>query len=402
METINKNNEIGYRIFPKLVTFITSANAYPMGKRSWGNRPRVSFILKKPSDKDGRRTFQVLRRTTPPGGKPVHQVIQDERILALNIAFKRGSLKLAQCEIQAELVVKDMLEAVKAKLPRPVFNEENREALSAYWEKEYAARRLVDPEAGQNRLRRAVESVGSLSLYSSSRSDLQKAVNRKYQDNRQRSIVDALNQILKFLGRDFELARHEEIEKDIRHLTVPEFHKVLNYVENPIDRTLEQVGFYTGLRQGEIFALTLESIADDRVFSKMQMDRYLNKRPTKRKRVKQRQIYIIPGGRQAVEEWAKLPMSIKKEWRNRKHSEVFMNACKKAFPEIQEKHCTFHDLRHSFAVYLVSHGANITQVAQCLNNSVAVCEKYYSGYVLHDETISTLDRIIKNASVVER
>lgn len=372
-----------------------------MGKRIWGNRPRVHFILKKPSEKDQRRTFRVLKRTTPLGGKPSHESVQDERIEALNKALLSGSLGRDQCLIQAELVIDDLTAQAKAKLPRAVFNEENRKALEHYWEKEYASRRLADPDAALNRLKRAIEAVGPLSLYSAPREKLQKAVNAKYEDNRQRGVISALNQVLAFLGRDIELLQHAEVIGEIRYLTPDEFAEAQRYVADPIDRLIQKVGFVTGLRQGEVFALTLESIQGVRVFSQYQMDRELDRRRTKARQETRRRVYVLEGGRPALEEWARLPLSIKKEWRNRKHAEIFMRACEKAFPGRPEKHCTYHDLRHSFAVYLASNGVSTTHIAKCLNNSVVVCERYYSGFVLQDETIDSIERIMNSAPVAQ-
>lgn len=367
-----------------------------MGKKLWGNRPRINFILKKPDDR--RRTFQVLKRTVREGQKPTHEAVDNERIRAINASLLNGIQDAATCEIQVREIMAELQAIERRHIPRIVHNEENARILEAYWEREYASRNLSDPQAARNRLFRSVEAVGSLSLFSASRESLQKAVDKKYRDNRQRDIIAALNQILRSIGRPIELVKRKEIVSDVHYLTPEEFADAQSYVENPIDRLLQSVGFHTGLRIGEIFALTPEGVQGAQFFTQFQIDRQLDKRATKRGSAKRRKIYVLPGGEALVREWARLPMREKLKYRSRKHAEVLKAACVKAFPDQTDKHIVFHDLRHSYAVFLVSRGVSISQVAQCLNNSAAVCERYYSGFVLKDETIESIKRIIETSA----
>lgn len=364
-----------------------------MGKNTWGNRPRINFILKKPGN--GRRTFQILKRTVRPGETPKHVAIQNERLAAINSSLLAAIQDVRACEIQCREVIADLMKVERQRLPRIVHNEENLRVLQGYWDKEYQDRKLTDPDAAFNRLARAIESVGSLSLYSASKGQLQKAVNKKYRDNRQRDIVATLNQVLTFMGRAIELDRHDEIMNDVAYLTPEEFERTQKHVIDPLDRLLQRTAFVSGLRVGELFALTPESAMGAQFFSQFQLDRQLERRHTKRKLAKRRSIYILPGGEPAFREWSGLAPKTKKTIRNRRHADVLKAACQKAFPERPDKHVVFHDLRHSYAIYLVSRGVSTTQVAQCLNNSSAVCEKFYSGFVLKDETIETIKRIIE-------
>lgn len=366
-----------------------------MGKNIWGDRPRINFVLKKPSEKDGRRTFQVLKRTVTKDRPIKHERIENERLTAINASLLNGIQDAVACEIQAREVISDLMKIERQRLPRVVHNEENQRLVQSYWDREYSDREVLDSKAAYNRLVRAAEAVGNLSLFSASRQELQKAVNAKYKDNRQRDVVSALNQLLSFCGRGIELIRREEIIDDVRYLTESEFNTVQKHVEDGLDRLLQRVAYVTGLRQGELFALTPDSTLGAQFFSQHQIDRQLQRRQTKRRLAKKRQIYVLPGGEDAFREWANVPKKLKLEYRNRKHAEVLQRACQKTFPNHEEKHIVFHDLRHSYAIYLVSRGVSLTQVAQCLNNSYAVCERYYSGFVLKDETIENIKRIIE-------
>lgn len=364
-----------------------------MGKSIWGNRPRINFILKKP---DGsRRTFQVIKKRVKKDYKPEYETVRNERIDAINAALLNGLQNFETCEIQLREVMAHLQEIERQKVPRVVHNEENQRALQAYWDKEYADRDLIDPKAAYNRLARAVEAIGELSVYSASLKELQKAINGRYRDNRQRDAAAALNQILAFIGRGIELKRRDAIIGDVHYLTKEELLEAQKHVESELDRLVQSAAFHTGLRMGELFAMTPESVRGAQFFSQYQLDRQLDLRATKRKLAQRRPVYVLPGGQESVTAWANLPKKTKAEMRNRKHAEVLKRACQKAFPAREDKHVVFHDLRHSYAIYLVSRGVNLTQVAQCLNNSVAVCERHYSGFLLKDETIESIKRIIE-------
>lgn len=364
-----------------------------MGKNIWGDRPRVNFILKKPGN--GRRTFQVLKRVIRKGESPKHEAIENERIKAINSAFMNGLQDQDDSEIQVREVMADLQKIEKRKFPKTVHNAENFRALQAYWDRTHDSRELIDPKSAFNRLARAVEAVGEHSIYSASKETLQKAINAKYRDNRQRDTVGAINQLLAFIGRGIELVRRPEVIGEVRYLTPDEMTRAQKFVTDPLDRLLQRVAFNTGLRIGEIFALNQESAQDAQFFSQFQIDRDLERRHTKRRLRKRRRVYVLPGGEPDFKEWAAVPLKTKLKIRNQKHAEILGRACEEAFPNREDKRAAFHDLRHSYAIYLVSRGVNLTQVAQCLNNSVSVCEKYYSGFVLKDETIESIKRIIE-------
>ena len=59
---------------------------------------------------------------------------------------------------------------------------------------------------------------------------------------------------------------------------------------------------------------------------------------------------------------------------------MLQQACKAAFLQEKEKHLKFHDLRHSYAIYLLSLGMSLERVAQSLGNSIQFCQQYYVGF----------------------
>ena len=71
----------------------------------------------------------------------------------------------------------------------------------------------------------------------------------------------------------------------------------------------------------------------------------------------------------------------------------FKSACRAVFKD-KSKHCKWHDLRHSYAIFLLTKGVPIQLVAQSMGNSVSVCEKHYAGFVLTDVGISAINNIL--------
>lgn len=79
----------------------------------------------------------------------------------------------------------------------------------------------------------------------------------------------------------------------------------------------------------------------------------------------------------------------------------FQRACMKTFPSDKSKRLTYHDLRHSYAIRLLSKGIILDLVAQSLGNSSAVCQEYYSGYVLTHASLEMIASVVEKAESQE-
>ena len=145
-------------------------------------------------------------------------------------------------------------------------------------------------------------------------------------------------------------------------------------------------------RTGELFAIIPKSIRSNIVLVQNQIDREGNKRDTKNRIV--RKAFIIEAGRSKIIQWASLN---KTNYRNIKFSNVIRSACQKAFPDDKQKWVVFHDLRHSYAIHLLSKGISLSLVAQSLGNSVIVCQENYAGFSLADESIDAIEIQMKKA-----
>ncbi|MBL7686845.1 MAG: hypothetical protein JNJ49_02350 [Bdellovibrionaceae bacterium] len=184
---------------------------------------RVNFIMKKPGG--GRKSFSILRRTF---SKDLvqYQVVKIEALSAINKAYLSGLQQYSECEVSVREVIKRLYAEENRKYPAQVYNSQNRQLLEKYWKAEYVSRDLVDSCSAKNDLKRAIEAVGSLSLYSSSKEEIQNQISKSLKGNQQRRVVSRLNQILKFLGRDIKLRKDKSVPHEIRHLSLSEFYSV--------------------------------------------------------------------------------------------------------------------------------------------------------------------------------
>ncbi len=316
-----------------------------------------------------------------------HRLIRNEALEATNKAFKAGTLS----RHEASKALKELTHKLNLEFKdKRVFNADNERVVIQYWNKEYARRSLVDPASSRSALNRAVKAIGNLSLTTASFEELQNSVYTLI-PNKQRRVVQSLNQLLKFLNRDFKLNKARPTKAKVKYLTETELTLILPHLPNEAIRFLHQVCFYTGARIGEAFALDTNSILQDTIRIFEQVDKKGELRETKNR--KQRYAFLVDKAVPVVKRWILVKGAIDANTRERM-AKITRAACKKAFPTNKDKHCKFHDMRHSYAIGLVSKGVSLTAVSQCLGNSVAVCERYYVGYQLTTETVQMIKKLV--------
>jgi len=284
--------------------------------------------------------------------------------------------------------LKSIVNQLNACRPKAVFNSENLRIAEEYWKKEYPPSRLTKMEApldARYKIFQAIEAIGNLPIATAHLQDLQGSIDT-LPPNTQRRIVSRLNSILTFIGRTERLTRVRKPSKRVHHISLSDLRLVLNKLPEPF-KTLCAVAFYTGMRCGEIFALTEDAIrTDDVLWVDKQIRR--NKKEGKTKNNKDRKVIIIPDGMGYVRAWIDLNKEDKERLRSEKHAEMLKGVCKELWPTNTIKHCKFHDLRHSYAIHLAGKGISLDDIARSLGNSSEVCEEYYIGYVISDAGIA--------------
>lgn len=278
----------------------------------------------------------------------------------------------------------------KLNLHTAIFSTENQTLLERYWSTLYVRRRLVDKGSAKQALYRAITCIGELSLLSADYEALQTKLDA-YQGNKQRRLCQGLNQLLAYAGRDFKLQLALPVKYKVKYLTEAELELMLPFLPNEPIKLLHQVCFYTGLRIGEAFAIEANCLSLDTVRVLEQVDRKHQLRETKNRR--ERFAFVPAKAMPLLKRWLLIKSSIDMATRLRM-AKITRRACKLAFKNTPGKWCKFHDMRHSYAIGLVSKGVSITAVAQCLGNSVTVCEQYYVGHQLTSETVQMIKAIV--------
>jgi len=359
-----------------------------------GADSRVEFYLRLPG-KGSRRSFALIRRHRGAGGrKSKAETVRHEPLEAINRQFRDGTLPYDQ----AHEAARRELEALKKKhAPKTrvvTLRGANLRWFNQYWDQNYAHRPLLNVKAARSRLRIAVEALGDTPL-TAGRDELQKAVNESAGKNarKQRLIVSALNQILRWMGRhDVKLTRMRKQRPKVRYITLEEMDSLVANLTDEHDRILAWVAFATGCRAGEIFALT------DRKFRKTKRTVFVDEQVTEAgekrdpKNGKAREVPVLPEGLPWLEKWIKVGTDDRRELRKRRLGEIMTRACVRAWPDEPEKHLVFHDLRHSYAIHLLNKGVHTGLVAQALGDSIVVVEEHYTGFAL---TTPGLDAIAK-------
>ncbi len=318
-----------------------------------------------------------------------HKAIKNDALDAVNQSFQEGKLSREDCIKTLKELVRVLNLSVTEKR---IFNSDNERIVIQYWNKVYSTRDLVDPASSRWALDRAVRAIEALSLATASYKELQDAVNT-LSSNKQRRVVQSLNQLLKFLNRDFKLHKARPIKQRVKYLTEKELKLMLPHLPSEPIRLLHQVAFYTGARIGELFAIEAShiNVKNNRLSISEQVDKQGELRETKTRT--ERFAWIEKKAIPIIKRWILAKNGIDSNTRHRM-AKITRRACIAAFSGDVSKYCKFHDMRHSYAINLLNAGVGLYPVSKCLGNSQIVCEKYYLGFELTNDTLRMISSIM--------
>lgn len=370
-----------------------------------GMPKKVAFILKRPSEKDGRRTFQIQKRIpdSVSPGKFTYEKIRDSRLASLNKEYLASPERFDSFVQQAKALIKDLYkqERVANREGVPVFHAANAKVLERFWTHYLRTRRrAVDPATARHEYRRAIEAVGNLPLTTTSVEDLLVEINRKLSGNKQRRVIMRLRTVLRFLGRAESDAKRlvldVESEVLVRYLAPDEYNRVRALVPDEDVRLLFDCLYHSGMRVGELFAARPEHLRGNTLHVLQQVDRGGLRRTTKNK--KARKAFVFDEGVDALRAWFALDAGTKGDIRRTRLAEKFRSACRRVFPRDREKELTAHDLRHCYAIRLLRAGVSIDLIAKSIGDSVVVANKHYLGFSLHDDAVEAIATRVKQSS----
>jgi integrase len=321
-----------------------------------------------------------------------HSQVKDERLDSINALFRAGTIDAQAAQRQVEELVEQLRKAERPDTHQ--YLDSNMDILDRYFREEYETRDILPNslKAAKASFRRALKLLGKLELPTADVKEVQKRIFALPYKKRQH-VVLTLNALFKYIGRKhgFELGKKIRIER-VRHLSLKEFLLVLPKIEHPLVQRLAAVGFATGGRVGELFAITQYNAVTRQVTIYTQIDRKLEERMPKTLQ-SQRTAVVVKELEQHVKDWIATPMEERMTIRNVRLADYVLRACKEVFPNSPDKHCHIKDMRHGYAIHFLSKGASVSLMAQQLGNSEEVCREHYTGFIVSDEGAALLNRL---------
>lgn len=312
----------------------------------------MSYFIKRPGS--GRKSFALVG----PDGK----TILDTRIARVNEDLAKG-LAIDLLEERMQLILREYQGDRNRPVQTAFGNIELANSVQAW---KVSRRPLRDPYASMAALRRAVEHVGLLSLYTVSEKELLEAVNREPDLFKREYLKRDLNQMLRFIKRDFTL-KVTKLKKAtvVKFLPFESFIPKAEKVNDETDRLYLRCLFATGCRYGELPCIHL---LETGVVVQYQITRKGEWSVTKNG--KQREAPVIPELLPDVKKWLEIEEERRIKIRLERESKM-RKACQK------EIGLTLHDLRHCYAIRWRQHGFTPGQIAEFIGDTEEVCREHY-------------------------
>lgn len=353
---------------------------------------RIRFTVKIPAG--SRKTFAIVRDVKYADGRREQVTVEDESLKALNQNLLSGLIGLGDAEIQVRTVIKPRLErqagAREKKDAEETVSEHNLAVFRKYWQHLNKERALKNPISTRNDLLAAIRAIDPLSLTTASRDELREALNIQT-DKHYRRYAIRVNQLIRFLGREFSLPLKPIEQEEVHYVTWDELQQILPKLPSEESRVLAKVLFCTGVRLGEAFMLTHRKLKSNRsVFIDKQLTHKFDVRGLKNG--KPHDTVLLPQGQEAYKTWCGYSEDQRRKLRNT-ISHQLLNAARKVFKD-KERQISPHDLRHSYAIYLLERGATVTEIAFMLGDTEAVVRKHYTGWIANDRMVDNINKLL--------
>ncbi len=329
--------------------------------------------------------------------------VESAEMASVSASFKEGALSYPQAFerskrlLKALYVIRDQDRAILNVLPG------NETLLEKFLLKAYTPQKRVrmgekSVRSAMSMLKRAIHDLGDLAVDGPSE-PLQDLLDQMYKDKpgSHRKRITAINRLRKHLSLS-ALLHLSDVGEEAIYVSADQFKALQSHIKNDVTRLLANFLFHTGLRLGEAFAVTPQSLRTQgkSLLVMVTGQMYVKGKAGATKTRSKRKAFVIPGGEEFVRAWAALPDKAK--YRDVEHNKRI----KKAAAKIGVHKFYLHCLRHSYCVHLIGNGCTIDWVAQCAGHSRAVCERYYSTHSLTDDAITMMElKLSKDIAVVK-
>lgn len=342
----------------------------------------MDYWIKKP--KGARKTFAIMCR---PFKKGKTHSIKDERIKLLNDRYVE---KLVDYQHVIDSLRRIIEELRGDPEPSGFILPKNEQIFLNLWNEQYKDKvntKAQSKLSARNGLIRALNALGDIDLYIASKQAIQTKLGQLPRE-KQADRAKWTNVLLRYVGRR-ERIEAARVSRKFNWLNIEQVQTMVEWLPSDTWKILAWSAFGTGARFSELFAI--DFIQDGLVTIVEQWDKKFEKVETKNKQ--QRTAPIIPECLEWVEKWLKVPLEEKKKLRKEyRGADRIKTACKLA--NLQQ--CTFHDLRHSYAIHLRIKGESIKNIAEFIGDTEETTRKHYLRFAANEAVAkSALERLKK-------
>lgn len=332
----------------------------------------MDYWLKKPGG--SRKTFTVMRRPLRGKGAKAHKV-EDSRIDLINKHYVAGTLDFVGCEKQLKALIEELRGKEEPGAESLAANDQAFHAALAKFNKRKNTKDQSKLSA-KNGLKRGINALGHLSLFESPISAIQEHID-ELPETKQRDRAKWINILLHHVGREERLELTRDTRTGVNYLTPEQLERTVPHLPDDAWKALVWVAFGTGGRFGELFAIDFMN----KGLVTIAVQRTAEWKEVETKNRKSRTCPIIPDALSWLPKWFDVPLETKMKMRREyKGAEVVRNACNAA----GVTSCTFHELRHSYAIFWRKSGESVANIAQFIGDTEDVCRKHYLRFGADD------------------
>lgn len=356
------------------------------------------FNIKRPDSV--RRSFDIIedvkgseeRSQTSIKKIPKYQG-QVDALNSLNAQLKAGTLNEDQAYLIIQKEIKPQLEAIVSRFSdvqkEVVISDVNMQAFKSYWADKYEHnKKLVDRKRVRDQFSYALRTLEPLSLLACDEKELQRHWDKKLSGTAHRRYGRAVNALLSHMGRNIQLELERNDETVIEYITAEELSMLVLACQEQILADAIVTLFCSGVRTGELFALLPRSLKGN---AALYIDQQIDRRGVRRftKNHKKHDALIVALDMDRVQRWLRYEHDEKMVLRH-----VISHRLGDLSEKVLGRRISPHDLRHSYAIYLLEKGVPLDRVAQFLGDTVEVTQKHYTGFVVTDHALSSLNRLV--------
>lgn len=353
---------------------------------------KTRYTIRKPRGRS--KSFAIVKDTRSASGKRVQETVDDESIDALNCNLGSGLIGMADAAVQIKTIKARLLKRDGVLYERDLeatLSEHNLTVLRKFWKSLTSKRFLKNGgKSSENDLKAALAHIEPLPLTTATRDQIIKKL-ETLSDKKYRRFAIRLNSLLQFLGRGFTIVLPQVDQEEVHYLTWDELQKVLPKLPSDDSRVLAQVLFCTGVREGEAFCLTARKMKPNGAIF---VDKQLKRDGTtdRLKNGKPHDTVLLPQGKAAFKAWCEMPKDRREDLRH-KITRQILRASQRTFKDAAH-HVSSHDLRHSYAIYLLERRATVTEIASLLGDTEATVRRHYTGWIQSDRMVDNINALL--------